>query len=156
MFAGAPERIACRPARSGVIDFMRAVAIVLVVFGHVQRGLVQSGETSGAYWNSVYPVVDYFIYVFHVPIFFATSGVLLERYSGQTPRQFAARAGRLVLLYGFWNTINALPAVFFAGYINRSFGQAGYLDAINPLHVNGIMWFFVALMFAQTAHFLTR
>src|SRR3954454_9918702 len=108
MFAGAPERTACQPARSGVIDFMRAVAIVLMVFGHVQRGLFQSGETSGVYWNSLFPVVDYFIYVFHVAIFFATSGVLLERHSGQTPRQFATRTGRLVLLYGFWNTVNAI------------------------------------------------
>lgn len=156
MFAGAPERIACRPARSLAIDFMRAVAIVLVVFGHVQRGLFQTGQASGIYWDSLYPIVDYFIYVFHVPVFFVTSGVLLARHSGQSVRQFAARTGRLVLLYGLWNTINAIPAVFFAAYINRGFGQAGYLDAINPLHINGIMWFFVALLFAQTAHFLTQ
>jgi fucose 4-O-acetylase-like acetyltransferase len=139
-----------------VIDFMRAVAITLVVFGHVQRGLFQTGQASGVYWEAVYPIVDYFIYVFHVPVFFATSGVLLERHSEQRPKQFAARLGRLVLLYGLWNTINAIPAVAFTGYINRSFGKAGYLDAINPLHVNGIMWFFVALMAAQTLHFLTQ
>jgi fucose 4-O-acetylase-like acetyltransferase len=153
---GAPEQKACQPARSLAIDFMRAVAIMLVVFGHVQRGLFQTGQASGVYWQQVYPVVDYFIYVFHVPVFFATSGVLLERHSEQSPRQFAARIGRLVLLYVLWNTINAIPAVAFTGYINRRFGQAGYLDAINPLHINGIMWFFVALMFAQTLHFLTR
>jgi fucose 4-O-acetylase-like acetyltransferase len=135
---------------------MRAVAIVLVVFGHVQRGLFQTGQASGVYWDVVYPIVDYFIYVFHVPVFFATSGVLLERHSKQSPRQFAIRIGRLVLLYVLWNTINAIPAVVFTGYINRSFGRASYLDAINPLHINGIMWFFVALMFAQTVHFLTR
>ncbi len=129
---------------------------MLVVFGHVQRGLFQTGHASGVYWESVYPIVDYVIYVFHVPVFFATSGVLLERHSEQNLLQFAARLGRLVLLYLLWNTINAIPAVFFTGYINRSFGRAGYLDAINPLHINGIMWFFVALMVAQTLHFLTR
>jgi len=153
---GAPEHTACQPARSLVIDFMRAVAIMLVGFGHVQRGLFQTGQASGVYWDSVYPIVDYVIYVFHVPVFFATSGVLLERHSEQNLLQFAARLGRLVLLYLLWNTINAIPAVFFTGYINRSFGRAGYLDAINPLHINGIMWFFVALMVAQTLHFLTR
>jgi fucose 4-O-acetylase-like acetyltransferase len=153
---GAPEHTDCQPARSLVIDFMRAIAITLVVFGHVQRGLFQTGQASGIYWDSVHPIVDYFIYVFHVPVFFATSGVLLERYSEQSTRQFAVRIGRLALLYVLWNAINSIPAVFFTGYINRSFGRAGYLDAINPLHINGIMWFFVALMFAQTAHFLTQ
>jgi fucose 4-O-acetylase-like acetyltransferase len=159
MFVGAPEHMAWQPAkpsRNPAIDVMRAVAIMLVVFGHVQRGLFQTGQATGIYWDAVYLVLDYFIYVFHVPVFFATSGVLLERHAAQTPRQFASRIGRLVLLYLIWNTINAIPAVFFAGYINRSFGKAGYLDAINPLHVNGIMWFFVALVCAQTLHVLTR
>ena len=126
MFAGAPEHLAWQPAppaRSAAIDVMRAVAIMLVVFGHVQRGLFQTGEASGLYWDAVYPVVDYFIYVFHVPVFFATSGVLLERHGEQTRRQFGARIGRLVLLYLLWNTINAIPAVVFSGYINRSFGK---------------------------------
>jgi fucose 4-O-acetylase-like acetyltransferase len=145
-----------RPARSVAIDFMRAVAIVLVVFGHVQRGVFQTGQAAGLYWDAVYPIVDYFIYVFHVPVFFATSGALLERHPEQTSRQFGRRIARLVMLYLIWNTVNAIPAVAFTGYINRSFGRAGYLDAINPLHVNGIMWFFVALMIAQTLHFLTR
>lgn len=156
MFVGAPEAMACQPARNRVIDIMRAVAIVLVVFGHVQRGLFQTGEAAGVYWDTVYPVLDYFIYVFHVPVFFVTSGMLLERRPLQSLRQFAERIGRLVLLYVLWNTVNAIPAVVFAGYINRSFGRAGYLDAINPLHVNGIMWFFVALICAQTLHVLSR
>src|ERR1044071_4096710 len=121
MFVGAPEAMAYRPARSLAVDVMRAVAIVLVVFGHVQRGLFQTGLTAGVYWDVVYPVVDYFIYVFHVPVFFVTSGMLLERRLQQSPRQFAVRIGRLVLLYLLWNTINAIPAVVFAGYINRSF-----------------------------------
>src|SRR5262245_15382938 len=121
MFVGSPEHMAwqpARPARNHAIDFMRAVAIMLVVVGHVQRGLFQTGQATGIYWDTIYPVLDYFIYVFHVPVFFATSGVLLERHVEQTPKQFASRIGRLVLLYLVWNTINAIPAVFFAGYIN--------------------------------------
>src|SRR5437868_4031550 len=104
---------------------MRAVAIMLMVFGHAQRGLFQTGQVSGLYWETVYPVVDYFIYVFHIPVFFVTSGLLLERHSAQSPRQFVARIGRLVLLYLLWNAINAIPAVFFLRFINRSFGQTG-------------------------------
>jgi fucose 4-O-acetylase-like acetyltransferase len=153
--ADVPSDTSRQRARSLVIDFMRAVAIILVVFGHAQRGLFQTGQVAGVYWDAVYPVVDYFIYVFHIPVFFATSGILLDR-SEQSPRQFAARIGRLALLYLLWNTMNAIPAVVFLRFINRSFGRAGYLDAINPVHINGIMWFFVALMFAQTLYFLTQ
>jgi fucose 4-O-acetylase-like acetyltransferase len=129
---------------------------MLVVFGHAQRGLYQTGQVSGVYWVMIYPVVDFFIYVFHIPVFFATSGLLLDRHFEQSPRQFAARIGRLALLYLLWNTINAIPAVFFLRFINRSFGRAGYLDAINPAHINGIMWFFVALMVAHTFYFVTQ
>src|SRR5215472_1077622 len=105
MFVAAPELTACQPARpaaptrSHAIDFMRAVAIVLVVFGHVQRGLFQTGQATGLYWDTVYPIVDYLIYVFHVPVFFATSGALLERHSEQSSKQFGSRLVRLVLLY---------------------------------------------------------
>jgi fucose 4-O-acetylase-like acetyltransferase len=151
-----PNLASSEPARSSAIDFMRAVAILLVVFGHAQRGLFQTGQVSGIYWDMIYPVVDYFIYVFHIPVFFATSGFLLERHSEQSPRQFATRVGRLALLYLLWNAINAIPAVVFLRFINRSFGRAGYLDAINPVHINGIMWFFVALIFAHTFYFVTQ
>jgi fucose 4-O-acetylase-like acetyltransferase len=150
-----PNHASSGPVRCPAIDFMRAVAIMLVVFGHAQRGLFQTGQVSGVYWVMIYPVVDSFIYVFHIPVFFATSGFLLDRHFNQSPRQFAARIGRLALLYLLWNTINAIPAVFFLRFINRGFGQAGYLDAINPAHINGIMWFFVALMFAHTFYFVT-
>src|SRR6516225_7245851 len=93
--ADVPAPASRQPARSQAIDFMRAVAIMLVVFGHAQRGLYQTGQIAGFYWDTIYPVVDYYIYVFHIPVFFATSGILLGRQSQQSPRQFALRMGRL-------------------------------------------------------------
>jgi fucose 4-O-acetylase-like acetyltransferase len=80
----------------------------------------------------------------------------LERRPTQSVCQFLMRIGNLALLYLIWNLINAVPAILFSRYINRGFGQSGLWDALNPLHVNGIMWFFVALIFSQTFYYLTR
>lgn len=137
------------------IYFMRVVAIALIVFGHAQRGLAETGMASGTYWSSIYPVVDYAIYEFHVPIFFLTSGLLLEQRNGESLSRLLFRLRRLLLLYLIWNFINAVPAYVFSDLTNRNFGNAGLIDAFNPFHINGIMWFFVALAFAYVAHFLT-
>src|SRR5882762_1218024 len=77
-------------ARDSAIDFMRAVAIVLIVFGHAQRGLFASGDHGSPGWYEVYLLLDYFIYTFHVPVFFLSSGFLIESRSPVTRPQVIA------------------------------------------------------------------
>ena len=134
---------------------MRGIAILLVIFGHAQRGIFQAAQPEGLYWSHIYPALDYFIYVFHVPVFFATSGILLERQARNSFRDFRSRETRIIGLYLLWNFINAVPAFVFSDLINRNFGKSGWIVAFNPLQISGIMWFFVALGAGYLAHFLT-
>jgi fucose 4-O-acetylase-like acetyltransferase len=145
-----PAEYDARTKRDYVIDFMRAVAIFLVVFGHAQRGLVASDPIRpGSLLFAVYSVSDYFIYTFHVPVFFAASGFFFEARSRRDFVASASRLVRLVTLYLVWLVINAIPAVLFSNLINRRIDRSDILLQFNPLHPPGIMWFFLALIVAQ-------
>jgi fucose 4-O-acetylase-like acetyltransferase len=143
-------------SRDGAVDFMRAVAIVLIVFGHAQRGLFASGDHGSPEWFKFYVFSDYFIYTFHVPVFFITSGFLVERRSPVPRADSTTRLIKLLRLYLIWNTLNAIPAIIFSDMINRDVREGGLWALLNPLRPTGIMWFFLAFMAAHLVHALTQ
>ncbi len=55
------------------IDYAKAMGIVLVVYGHVARGLVNAKMPVNV---DFFSLVDNIIYSFHMPLFFFLSGVL--------------------------------------------------------------------------------
>lgn len=60
--------------RTDWVDAAKGIGIILVVLGHVLRGLLKRGETS-----PIWIFVDDWIYAFHMPLFFFLSGLFLER-----------------------------------------------------------------------------
>lgn len=58
------------------VDVARGIGIVLVVFGHVWRGLWQADILRDP---AMYSGVDAAIYLFHMPLFFLVSGMFFER-----------------------------------------------------------------------------
>lgn len=54
------------------VDYAKAIGIILVVYGHVARGVVKSGLPMDNYW---FTLVDSVIYSFHMPLFFFLSGL---------------------------------------------------------------------------------
>jgi len=48
-------------------DFAKAIGIILVVYGHVARGVVNAGLPMDKYW---FELVDSVIDPFHMPLFF--------------------------------------------------------------------------------------
>jgi len=59
-------------SRTAWVDYAKAIGIILVVYGHVARGLVKSGILPN---SSYFHAVDDFIYSFHMPLFFFLSGL---------------------------------------------------------------------------------
>lgn len=57
------------------LDCARGIGIMLVVAGHVERGLWAAGLARGRVW----PWFDYTIYTFHMPLFFLLAGVHVPR-----------------------------------------------------------------------------
>lgn len=59
--------------RQNWVDQAKAIGIVLVVYGHVARGLHSAGIGASLGWPAL---VDRVIYSFHMPLFFFLSGIL--------------------------------------------------------------------------------
>src|SRR5262249_12568324 len=58
--------------RSATVDYARGLGIILVVYGHVARGVLSAGFPLH---KEVLSLVDSVIYSFHIPLFFCLSGV---------------------------------------------------------------------------------
>lgn len=54
--------------RTEWVDYAKAIGIILVVFGHVNRGIYDAGFGLP---ESIHSVVDSVIYSFHMPLFFS-------------------------------------------------------------------------------------
>ncbi|STU64905.1 acyltransferase [Klebsiella pneumoniae subsp. ozaenae] len=62
--------------REAWVDYAKGIGIILVVFGHVNRGLYSAGiQLSG----SSYLLTDSIIYSFHMPLFFFLSGLFFTQ-----------------------------------------------------------------------------
>ena len=136
-----------RAARLGWVDAAKGVGILLVVFGHVWRGLANGGVV-------IEPVlferVDRFVYLFHMPLFFFLSGLFLARALGN--RSLAAYAGlraeQLIYPFFVWSYLSAGFRLLAGGSASR--GGLSVQDALlYPFEANDIYWFLWALFVIQ-------
>jgi fucose 4-O-acetylase-like acetyltransferase len=60
-----------RLTRKNWADYARGIGIVLVVFGHVEFGLMSAGIPMD---KALFEIVHSVVYTFHMPLFFFLSG----------------------------------------------------------------------------------
>lgn len=100
------------------VDRLKGIGIILVVAGHVLRGLDGSGL--GGENFSYFHNLDRAIYSFHMPLFFFVSGFLF--YKGVlSASPFALVVNKVKLLlypYFVWSVLQGLLEVFFSRYTN--------------------------------------
>ncbi len=83
------------------VDCAKGIGIILVVVGHVLRGL---NKTSAAVPGCA--AIDSWIYAFHMPLFFFLSGLFLERSTSQPLGGFiSARVRRIIWPYVVWSLL---------------------------------------------------
>lgn len=58
------------------IDYLKAFACILVVLGHLIQSLQKSGIDN---YQEITSFINWFIYLFHMPVFFCISGYLYEK-----------------------------------------------------------------------------
>ena len=58
--------------RNAWVDYAKAIGIILVVYGHVARGVFNAGLPMD---EDNYLLIDSIIYSFHMPLFFFLSGL---------------------------------------------------------------------------------
>lgn len=121
------------PTRIAFLDVAKALAIVLVVWGH----LIQ--QTTVDFWNSK---IFSFIYSFHMPLFFLLSGMFLDKlFSLSFFEALRKRAFQLLL--------PALVIAFTIYLIDILLGYSG-ITLRNVINVMVYMpWFCVTLFFCS-------
>lgn len=87
------------------IDAARGIGIILVVFGHVLRGLDHAPFARGP----LFSFIDSWIYAFHMPLFFFLSGLFLFRAREKPFVGFVSDKIRtLAYPYFLWSTMTLL------------------------------------------------
>lgn len=129
-------------------DQAKAFAILLVVFGHVLRGLERADLIV---YDGLWRTVDWAIYLFHMPLFFYLSGLFFAQtvrktgYRGMLRRNLVVLVGPLVV----WSYIQVGMQYLFSGSSNLKVGLADVLSA--PFPPAQQFWFLGVLFVAMAA-----
>lgn len=129
-------------------DVAKGLCIILVVFGHAERGL--NGSVAPPHF-SLMGFADYAIYTFHMPFFFFVSGLF---FSGQdaAPRDFFAKIVKNVAYpYLFWSVLHGSLMVVMGrlGLTNTTIDLTRVVEILwSPISP---FWFLYSLFFCQLA-----
>ncbi|MDZ1963948.1 acyltransferase family protein, partial [Klebsiella pneumoniae] len=80
------------------VDYAKGIGIILVVFGHANRGLYSSGIYISP---EIYHYLDNVIYSFHMPLFFFLSGLFFVRESANK-QVISSQADSLIKISRIW------------------------------------------------------
>ncbi len=131
-------------ARTEWVDYAKGIGIVLVVFGHVARGVHTAGLPID---EGLFRLVDSVIYSFHMPLFFFLSGLF---FTASLQQQGAGRlvAGKLrtvALPYLVWSILQGLVEVLLSQYTN---GHVTLVEVFSLLwQPRAQFWFLYVLFF---------
>jgi fucose 4-O-acetylase-like acetyltransferase len=125
--------------RVGWIDAARGLGIILVVYAHAARALVDILPA-----RALFDTIDRAIYAFHMPLFFFLAGLVATRSLGRG--KLAASKHKLWTVaypYLLWSLIYGLIEVCFSRYTSSPL----HLEALARIHWEpvGNMWFLYAL-----------
>ena len=127
--------------RDAWVDYAKAIGIILVVYGHVARGIFNAGIPLDV---PLYRLVDSVVYSFHMPLFFFLSGLFFF-HSLHRRGAIALVANKIdTILYPYilWSLIQGLVEVWLSPYTNSKVGLIEVLDFWNP---RAQFWFLYAL-----------
>lgn len=137
-------------ARDNLWDYARGIGIILVVYGHVLRGLNASGIVPDMHWLMA---SDYAIYTFHMPLFFVLSG--MNAGTGLTKPNFLKnKVLAIVYPYILWSVLQGLVQVILSGKTNTPLYFSDVVPGIlwKPL---GQFWFLYALFLCHIFIYIT-
>jgi len=133
------------PVRQSWIDYAKALAIVLVVFGHASRSV---GRTDGLVWGEDLRLADALIYSFHIPLFFVLAGVTAGLQRGRSVGgQLRGLYWGIVVPYVIWTAAWVGLKISFPQAVNHPLGGWDLLGALwQPVEH---MWFLQHLIIAR-------
>lgn len=134
------------------VDAAKGVAIVLVVLGHAWRGI----NTRGLIPEDLFLAVDLRIYAFHMPVFFALSGMFVARsLARQSPGDYVkSRITRLIWPMVLWTYLFLATKLLAGQAANNPVALEDLL--IWPIPGQLHFWFLWALFLLQIALLAAR
>ena len=129
--------------RNAWVDYAKGIGIILVVYGHVARGVFNAGVPMD---EGRYVLVDSIIYSFHMPLFFFLSGLffydsLMKR--GKTGL-IVNKVDTIVYPFLLWSLLQGMFEVVLSDYTNGSVTVSQVLSSLvwSP---RAQFWFLYAL-----------
>lgn len=91
------------------VDYGKAIGIVLVVYGHVVRGLLAAGIIEDHIF--LHKLVDSVIYSFHMPLFFFLSGLFFWHSMSNRGANgvFLSKIDTVFYPFVLWSILQAAP-----------------------------------------------
>jgi fucose 4-O-acetylase-like acetyltransferase len=123
------------------VVYAKAIGIILVVYGHVARGLINTGFTLP---ESLYPMIDSVIYSFHMPLFFFLSGLFFQHSLTQRGRTGLVlnKVDTILYPYLIWSIIQGAPEALLSNYTNGNVALFEVFELWNP---RAQFWFLYVL-----------
>ena len=128
--------------RNAWVDYAKAIGIILVVYGHVARGVFNAGLPMN---EDSYLLVDSIIYSFHMPLFFFLSGLffydsLMKRGTGGL---IINKVDTVVYPFIVWSLLQGSIEVVLSNYTNGDLSFARVLSLLWQPRAQ--FWFLYAL-----------
>ena len=126
------------------VDYAKALGIILVVYGHVSRGLFKAHIPMN---ETLFKMIDTVIYHFHMPLFFFLSGLFFIRSLQKRGLKglIANKLDSIFYLYLIWSVLQDGISQIFQQWTN---------DTLKPVEISslflapsGQFWFLYALFF---------
>lgn len=128
--------------RSDWVDYAKCIGIILVVYGHVARGVYNAGI---AIPENIFHWVDSVIYTFHMPLFFFLSGLFFlstfQKVGGL--RLSLSKVDTVFYPYIVWSLLQGFIEATLSSYTN---GTVSYAEVFQLLvEPRAQFWFLYAL-----------
>ncbi len=134
------------------IDIARGIGIILVVYGHVLRGLEDSRLVGS---QGLLRASDHAIYTFHMPLFFFLAGLNVERsYRKGSAAFIRSRLVNIAYPYLLWSLIQGFIQLALPGYVNT---PRSMLSLVSILwHPIAQFWFLYVILCCHVLAWVTR
>lgn len=145
---------ALKKSRLHWVDYLKGIAIILVVYRHSLLGI----ERSGAYVPQYLVNANMIFYSFRMPLFFILSGIFVSRsLAKKTVQQFiASKFETLIYPYFIWVFIQVSLQIILSGYTNSERSLIDYTYIFYQSRNLDQFWYLPALFNATAVYVLIK
>jgi fucose 4-O-acetylase-like acetyltransferase len=131
-------------SRESWVDYAKAIGIILVVYGHVARGLYNGGIDISI---TSFELIDSVVYSFHMPLFFFLSGLFFYKSFSKNggAKLIFSKVDTVFYPYVIWSLLQGSVQVLLSNYTN---GNVTLVKVFSVLWSPGAQFWFLYALFA--------